>query len=69
MVLVLTLLMVVVDAQAQIAFMSREEWMGTMGNLRDGRRWRVISKTSLTISILIGIPHGPPTVNGLPFVV
>ena len=36
-VLMLMLLMVCVDAQARIAFMSDRNW--DLGNLRDGQRW------------------------------
>ena len=41
-VLLLTPLMAVVDAQARIAFMSDRDWK--LGNLRDGHRWREPAK-------------------------
>ena len=65
-VLLLTLLMVCVEAQAQIAFMSKRD-----GHFNpeiyvmdaDGG----IYKDSLTIPMMIGLPHGHPTASALSF--
>ena len=62
-VMVLTPLIVVVDAQARIAFMSDRDWnweIYVMDNDGGNR------ETSLTTLVMISIPHGLRTATGLP---
>ena len=58
----LTSLMVCVDAQAQIAFLSRRAGNGEIYVMdADGG----INKDSLKIAVMTFSLHGPPTANGL----
>ena len=59
----LTSLMVVVDAKARIAFVSERDGNREIYVMDDDGD---ICETSLTIPLMIGIPHGLLTVSALP---
>ena len=63
-VLVLTPLMAVVDAQAQIAFVSKRDGNPEIYVMdADGKNQRRLILP--IIAMMTGLPHGRPTVNGL----